>query len=60
MLAVGRPLMACPQLLLLDERSLGLAPRIVGLMFEAVGKIAAASRRATPPDGPGASEGGHA
>nr|WP_168788522.1 ABC transporter ATP-binding protein [Paraburkholderia aromaticivorans] len=40
MLAIGRALMACPKLLLLDEPSLGLAPKIVLLMFEAIRKIA--------------------
>ena len=34
MLAVGRALMSAPQLLLLDEPSLGLAPAIVETMYE--------------------------
>ncbi len=34
MLAMGRALMARPALLMLDEPSLGLAPRIVGEVFE--------------------------
>ncbi|MFQ5829124.1 MAG: ABC transporter ATP-binding protein, partial [Candidatus Methylomirabilia bacterium] len=36
MLAIGRALMSDPRILLLDEPSLGLAPRLVQGMFEAV------------------------
>jgi branched-chain amino acid transport system ATP-binding protein len=39
MLAIGRALMARPQLLLLDEPSLGLAPQVVETIFETVGQI---------------------
>lgn len=39
MLAIGRALMARPQLLLLDEPSLGLAPQVIELIFETVLKI---------------------
>jgi branched-chain amino acid transport system ATP-binding protein len=39
MLALGRALMCHPKLLLLDEPSMGLAPRIVDEVFQAVGKI---------------------
>ncbi len=38
-LAIGRGLVAGPDLLLLDEPSLGLAPAIVDLVFEALGAI---------------------
>jgi branched-chain amino acid transport system ATP-binding protein len=36
MCALGRALMSLPRLLMLDEPSLGLAPRLVTLMFDAV------------------------
>jgi branched-chain amino acid transport system ATP-binding protein len=39
MLAIGRALMAAPKLLLLDEPSLGLAPRIVEQIFEIIRRI---------------------
>lgn len=39
MVAIGRALMACPSLLLLDEPSLGLAPSIVLDMFGAIRRI---------------------
>jgi branched-chain amino acid transport system ATP-binding protein len=40
-LAIGRALMANPRLLLLDEVSLGLAPRIVKHLYRAMPRIAA-------------------
>ena len=39
MVAIGRALMACPRLLLLNEPSLGLAPQIVDQVFEVVAGI---------------------
>jgi branched-chain amino acid transport system ATP-binding protein len=39
MLAIGRGLMAAPRLLLLDEPSLGLAPRLVTEIFAALGRL---------------------
>ena len=39
MLALGRAMMARPRLLLLDEPSLGLAPRVVNEIFEALTRM---------------------
>ena len=39
MLAIGRALMACPRILLLDEPSLGLAPVVVDEVFDVIGEI---------------------
>ena len=40
MLAIGRAMMARPSTLLLDEPSLGIAPRLVADIFEAIARIA--------------------
>jgi len=42
MCAIGRGLMARPRLLMIDEMSLGLAPRLVKQMFTTIKQIAAA------------------
>jgi branched-chain amino acid transport system ATP-binding protein len=39
MLAIGRALMARPRLMILDEPSLGLAPLVVGRIFELLAEI---------------------
>ncbi|MFA5663612.1 MAG: ABC transporter ATP-binding protein [Castellaniella sp.] len=39
MVAVGRALMGRPELIMLDEPSLGLAPKIVGTIFETLRRI---------------------
>jgi branched-chain amino acid transport system ATP-binding protein len=39
MLAMGRAIMSNPKLLMLDEPSMGLAPVVVELIFETIGKL---------------------
>jgi branched-chain amino acid transport system ATP-binding protein len=43
MLAIGRALMARPRMLLLDEPSMGLAPRLVADIFAAIERLRAAA-----------------
>lgn len=40
MLAIGRALMGCPRLLVLDEPSLGLAPKVIVDVYDAIATIA--------------------
>jgi branched-chain amino acid transport system ATP-binding protein len=40
MLAIGRGLMAMPELLIIDEMTLGLAPKLVRYLFDILAKIA--------------------
>lgn len=44
MLAIGRALMADPKLLLLDEPSLGLGPKVVDAVFDAITRLHRAER----------------
>jgi branched-chain amino acid transport system ATP-binding protein len=44
MLAIGRGLMSSPKLLMLDEPSLGLMPKLVDEMLEAVAKLKQAGK----------------
>lgn len=39
MLAIGRALMAAPEVLLLDEPSLGLAPKLVEEVYATIGRL---------------------
>ena len=41
MLVIGRALLAEPELMMIDEASMGLAPNIAELVFETIGRLAA-------------------
>jgi branched-chain amino acid transport system ATP-binding protein len=41
MVAIGRALMAAPKLLLLDEPSIGLSPKVTQEVFAAIGRLRA-------------------
>ena len=59
-LAIGRALMARPRLLMLDEPSMGLAPRMVTQVYQILAELKAAGHH-HPPGGtkrPGGSQGG--
>ena len=45
MVAIGRALMSAPDILLLDEPSLGLAPRVCGELFQALPRVRESGRR---------------
>ena len=44
MLAIGRALMSRPRMILLDEPSLGLAPKVIAAVFDALKQIAASGK----------------
>jgi branched-chain amino acid transport system ATP-binding protein len=44
MLAIGRALMARPKLLMLDERSIGIAPILVERIYETIAEIKGSGR----------------
>ena len=44
MLAIARALMGRPRMILLDEPSLGLAPKVIAAVFDALKQIAASGK----------------